>query len=71
MGTRQNRIGEAVLTSTHNLCFRAKIRKNEHPCKPQFYYIKVGGRGCLLHGHVIMMKLRCEKLPFSNIFATN
>ena len=41
--------------STHNLCFRAKIRKNEYPCKPQFYYIKVGWKGCLLHGHVIMM----------------
>ena len=28
---------EAVLTSTHNLCFGAKIRKI-----PQFYYIKMG-----------------------------
>ena len=36
---------EAVLTSTHNLCFRAKIRKNEYPCKPQFYCIKVGCKG--------------------------
>ena len=36
---------EAVLTSTHNLCFRAKIRKNVYPCKPQFYYIKVGCKG--------------------------
>ena len=29
---------EAVLTSTHSLCFRAKIRKNVHVylCKPQF-----------------------------------
>ena len=35
--------GEAVLTSAHTLCFRAKIRKdNVHPCKPQFYYIKRG-----------------------------
>ena len=33
---------EAVLTSTHNLCFRAKIRKNVYPCKPQFCNIKVG-----------------------------
>ena len=31
-----------VLTSTHNLCFRAKIRNNVYPCKPQFSYIKVG-----------------------------
>ena len=31
-------LSEAVLTSTHNLCFRAKIRKYVNPCKPQFYY---------------------------------
>ena len=31
-----------VLTSTHNLCFKAKIRKNVYTCKPHFYYIKVG-----------------------------
>ena len=28
MGTSLNRLSEAVLTSTHNLCFRAKIKKN-------------------------------------------
>ena len=31
--------------STHNLCFRAKIRKNVYPCTPQFYYINVGCKG--------------------------
>ena len=36
---------EAVLTSIHDLCFRAKIRENVYPCKPQFYYIKVGCTG--------------------------
>ena len=36
---------EAVLTSTHNLWFGSKIRKKVYPCKPQFYYIKVGCRG--------------------------
>ena len=35
---------EAVLMSTHNLCFRAKIRK-KYPCTPQFHYIKVGCKG--------------------------
>ena len=35
----------SVLTSTHGLCFRAKIRKNEYPCKSHFYYIKVGCKG--------------------------
>ena len=27
VGTRSNRLNEAVRTSTHNLCFRAEIRK--------------------------------------------
>ena len=27
MGTRKNRLGEAVLTSTHNLCFEQKYEK--------------------------------------------
>ena len=35
-----------VLTSTHNLWFREKNRKKYvYPCKPQFYYIKVGCKG--------------------------
>ena len=38
-------VSEAVLSRTHNLCFGAKIRKNVYPCKPQFYYIKVGCKG--------------------------
>ena len=36
-----NRLTEAVLTSTHELCFKAKIKK-EYPYKLQFYDIKVG-----------------------------
>ena len=44
----QNRLADAVLTRTHNLCFWAEIRKNsEHPCKPQFYCIKVGFEGVI------------------------
>ena len=54
---------EAVLTSTHNLCFRAKIRNNEYPCKPQVHYIKVGVRGSSLHGHVIMPDEDGRSLP--------
>ena len=34
--------------STHNLCFRAKIRKNVYPCTPQFHYIKVGCKGVFI-----------------------
>ena len=29
--------------------------KNVYPCKPQFYYIKVGCKGCTSHGRVILM----------------
>ena len=61
MGTHKNRLIEAVLMSTHNLCYRAKIRKNVYLCKPQFYYIKVGCKGVhmyTLHGHVSMMTFR-------------
>ena len=34
--TRLNRLSEAVLTSTHNLCFGAKIRKTCTPVNPSF-----------------------------------
>ena len=34
--------------STHNLCFRTKIRKNVYSCKPQFNYIKVGCKGVFI-----------------------
>ena len=53
---------EAVLTSTHNLCFRAKLRKNVYPGKPQCFYIKWGVRGSLLHGHVFVMVRSSEAL---------
>ena len=36
---------EAVLMSTHNGCFGSKVRKKVYPCKPQFWYIKVGYEG--------------------------
>ena len=42
MGTHKNRLEEAVLTGTYNLCFLAKEENNVYPCKPQFYYIKMG-----------------------------
>ena len=34
-----------VKTSTDDLGFRAKIRDNVYPCKPQFYYIIMGCEG--------------------------
>ena len=35
--------------------FKAKIRKNVYPYKPQFYYIKVGCKGYKSYGPVIMI----------------
>ena len=55
----RNRLAEVVLTSIHNLCFIAKIRKIMFtPCKPQFHFLKVGFKGgCEIHGHTSMMNI--------------
>ena len=42
VGIHSNRLAEAVLMSTHNLCYRTKIRKTVNPCIPQVFYIKLG-----------------------------
>ena len=51
----------AVLTSTHNLCFGSEIRKIGIPCKPQYFYIKLGLKGYTLHGHIFLMLLDTKK----------
>ena len=48
MGTRSNRLGEAVLTSTHNLCFGAKIRKIGIPLYTPVLLYKVGFKGVFI-----------------------
>ena len=53
-GYTLDHLGEAALTSTHNLCFGSKIRK-VYPCKPQFYFINVGYKGYTLHRHVYVV----------------
>ena len=46
MGTHWNHLNKAVLTSTHNLCFREKNMKiMNNPVNPSFFYIKVGCKG--------------------------
>ena len=50
---------EAVVTSTHNLCFGAKIRKNRYiPVYPSFIIKNwgLGGGGYTFHGHVFLMR---------------
>ena len=47
-------VGEAVLTSTHNLCFRAKIRKIGKPLHTPFLLYKSGVQwGIHYNGHVL------------------
>ena len=36
--------------------FLSRNNKNVYPCKPQFYYIKVGFKGSKLYRHVFMME---------------
>ena len=52
MGTRQNRLIEAVLTSTHNL-FLEQIKDNN--VYPSFTIHKWGVRGYKTHGRAILM----------------
>ena len=41
MGTRKNRLGEAVLTSTHNLCFEQKYEKYQNFLSENFQFLEV------------------------------
>ena len=62
MDTRYNRLDEAVLTGTPQSMFLSRNKKNNvYPCKPQFYYIKVGfkgggGGGSKFYRHVFVMQ---------------
>ena len=71
------RLAEAVLTSTHDICFKSKNKKkNVYPCKPQFYYIKVGCkevfiiRTCLHDGECELKKRLnfCKQYKTFNAF---
>ena len=39
---------KTFLTSTHNLCFGAQIRKKVYPRMPQFDFVKVGYKGVFI-----------------------
>ena len=41
MGTRLNRLGEAVLTSTHNLCFEQKYENYQNFSPENFHFLVV------------------------------
>ena len=41
VGTRKNRLDEAVLTSTHNLCFEQKYEKYQRFLSENFQFLEV------------------------------
>ena len=41
MGTCENRLGEAVLTNTHNLCFEQKYEKTSELLSENFQFLVV------------------------------
>ena len=41
MGTRENRLAEAVLTCTHNLCFEQKYEKYQRFYLKNFSFLEV------------------------------
>ena len=41
MGTRENRLAKAVLTSTHNLCFEQKYEKYQFLLSENFQSLEV------------------------------
>ena len=62
MGTCKNLLNEAVITSTHNLCFREKKKKIIFtPVNPSFLYKSVGGKGVYItrtckHDEVVVFR---------------
>ena len=54
MGTRLNRLAEAVLTSTHNLCFEQKYEKYQIFLSENFMFLEVTF-SIYLNRHVFIM----------------
>ena len=54
MGTRKNRLVEAVLTSTHSLCFEQKYEKYRNFLSENFHFLVVKF-SVYLNRHVFVM----------------
>ena len=57
MGTRKNRLAEAVLTSTHNLCFEQKYEKYQSFLSENFQSLEVKFSRRVLNRRVFEMHL--------------
>ena len=58
MGTRWNRLAEAVLTCTHNLCFEQTCHKKNSKHFLLTFFIFYNLKNLCMHGHVFVMKTR-------------
>ena len=58
MGIRKNRLAKAVLTSTHNLCFGAKIRKIGIPLYIPVLLYRSGVEGGIHYTDTFFVMLR-------------
>ena len=65
MGTRSNRLTEAVLTSTHNLCFEQKFEKYQNFYLKIFLFLVVQF-SIYLNRHVSVMHLQFDQALSSN-----
>ena len=62
MGTRKNRLAEAVLTSTHNLCFEQKYEKYLSFLSENFLFLEVHF-SIYLNRHVFVMASSAVTTP--------
>ena len=63
MGTRENRLVEAVLTSTHNLCFEQNPEKYQNFLSENFHFL-VAKFSIYLNRHVFVMMLSIQILIY-------
>ena len=68
MGTRLNRLGEAVLTSTHNLCFEQKYENYQNFSSENFHFLVVK-ISVYLKRHVFVMVAYNFVLNLNAIYA--
>ena len=61
MGTCKNRLGEAVLTGTHNLCFEQKCINIRNFLSENFHFLVVK-ISVYLNKHVFVMYLNYDKV---------
>ena len=65
MGTRKNRLGEAVLTNTHNLCFEQKCEKYQRFLSENFQFLEVK-LSIYLNRRVFVMENKTVHSPMRN-----